>query len=174
MPRLLTVLLLATLTACDRAPESYPPPEQRHPVDGPNPGESSMMIDLSDPDAPAHYLKDIEEGDGSWRWTGQRPTLKIFVFTKDHLKLSADFTLWETALQQTGPVQLTFFVNDRPLDKIRYSEPGYGHFEKPVPSDWLTPDSESTVAIAIDKLYTAPQDGKKFGLILSRMGFEQQ
>jgi len=133
-----------------------------------------MMIDLGDPDAPTHFVKDIEDGGGAWRWTGQRPTLKILVFAREHISLSADFTLWETALQQTGPIQLSFFVNDHLLDKVRYAEPGYQHFEKPVPADWLTVDSESTVGFAIDKMYTAPEDGKKFGIILTRIGFEQK
>ena len=133
-----------------------------------------MIVDLGEAGAAAHYIKDIEDGEGAWRWTGQRPTLKIFVFAKDRLRFSTDFTVWETALQQTGPVELSFFVNDRLLGKVRYAKPGYQHFEKPLPDGCVIPDADNTVGMAIDKLYTAPQDGKKFGVILTRIGFEPQ
>lgn len=133
-----------------------------------------MMVDVGDPEATSHFVKDVEDGDGSWRWTAQNPTLKVLAFTQEGLSLSADFTIWETAFAQTGPVQLSFFVNDHLLDKIRYTEAGYKHFEKPVPASWLAVNPENIVAITVDKLYTAPQDGKKFGIILSRIGFEQK
>jgi len=159
------------LCSCERLPESYPPPEQRHPVEGPNPDPSTMMVEMGDPDAVSHIVKDVEPGDGLWRWTGQQPTVKILAFTTENVKLRCDFTLWDVAFRQTGPVELSFLVNDRVLDKIRYATPGYQHFEKLVPPDWLTTDVESTISVAIDKLYTAPQDGKKFGFILTRIGF---
>jgi hypothetical protein len=44
------------------------------------------------------------------------------------------------------------------------------HFEKPVPPEWLTPESESTITVKVDKLYVAPDDGAKFGIIFSRIG----
>ena len=161
------------LCACERFPDSYPPPEQRHPVEGPNPDPSTMLVNLSDPDAASHFVKDFEPGNGAWRWTGQNPTLKILAFTTDKVKFRVDFTLWPVAFQQTGPVELSFFVNQRLVDKVRYTTPGYKHFEKPVPPDWLTTDVESTVAVSIDKMYVAPEDGKKFGFILTSIGFVQ-
>jgi hypothetical protein len=130
-----------------------------------------MMVEMGEGEAATHVLKDVEPGEGTWRWTGQQPTLKILAFTTENVKLRVDFTLWDVAFHETGPVELSFFVNGHLLDKIRYSAPGYQHFEKPIPADWLTTDVESTVSIVIDKMYTAPQDGKKFGFILSRIGF---
>lgn len=132
-----------------------------------------MMVEMSNPDASWHIVQDIEPGapGDQWRWTDQHPALKILAVTTQNLKLSVDFTLWDVAFRQTGPVELSFLVNDRMLDKIRYTAPGQKHFEKPIPPDWLTTDVESVVAVGIDKLYTAPQDGKKFGFILSRIGF---
>ncbi len=133
-----------------------------------------MMIDMSSPDASEHVLKDVRDNPGGqWRWTGQEPTLKTLVFATDQLKLKADFTLWDEAFKQTGPLDLQFFVNGKQLDQVLYDTPGHKHFEKPVPADWLPTDIESTIAIKVDKLYTAPQDGAKFGVILSRIGFEQ-
>jgi len=134
-----------------------------------------MMVDMSAPDASWHVVKDIEPGSTGdlWRWTKQNPSLKILATTTQNLKLNVDFTLWDVAFRQTGPVELTFLVNGRTLDKIRYATPGQKHFEKPIPPEWLTTDVESIVSVAIDKLYVAPQDGEKFGFILSRVGFDR-
>jgi hypothetical protein len=63
-------------------------------------------------------------------------------------------------------------VNGRPLDKIRYATPGLKQFEKPVPPDWLAADADTTLAMSVDKLYVAPKDGVKFGVILQRIGFK--
>jgi hypothetical protein len=172
--RILCIVGLALLCSCERYPESYPPPQQRQPAEGPNPGPS-MLVEMSSPDASRHIVKDVENGAPGdlWRWTNQQPTLKILAQTTDKLKLSVDFALWAEAFKQTGPVELSFFVNGHLLDKIRYTSPGNKHFEKPIPPEWLASDTESTVSVAIDKLYTAPQDGKKFGFILSSIGFVQ-
>jgi hypothetical protein len=172
--RILAVTFLLGLCACDRAPESYPVPEQRQPVEGANPVAGNMLIDMETSDVGQHLVKDVYQYTGSpWRWTGSEPTLKVLVYTTDHLKLTADFTLWDEAFKQTGPLELTFLVNGKTLDSVQYSSPGAKHFEKPVPPDWLTTDVESTFGMKIDKLYVAPQDGAKFGVILSRIGFVQ-
>jgi hypothetical protein len=175
LPQTLSILLLAFLCSCERFPQSYSPPEQRHPVEGSNPDAASMLVEMSDPDTTWHILKDIEPGapGDQWCWTGRQPSVKILAATTQNLKLIVDFTLWPVAFQQTGPVVLSFMVNDRLLDKIRYTAPGEKHFEKLVPPDWLTTDVESIVSVSIDKLYTAPTDGIKFGFILSRIGFLQ-
>lgn len=134
-----------------------------------------MLVEMSGPEAAWHIVKDINPGapGDQWRWTGRQPTVKILAVTTENLKLIVDFTLWPVAFQQTGPVELSFQVNDRLLDKIQYTSPGEKHFEKPIPAGWLTTDVESTVSVSVDKLYTAPQDGAKFGFILSRIGFLQ-
>jgi hypothetical protein len=134
-----------------------------------------MIVDMGDPDVGGQIVKDIDAaGPGvPWRWTHQQPTVKILAVSTEHMRLVADFALWDVALKQTGPVELSFLVNNRLVDRVRYTAPGTYHFEKSIPPDWLTTDVESTVAISIDKLYTAPQDGMKFGFILSRIGFAQ-
>src|SRR5215472_391881 len=140
-----SLLVMAVLCSCERYPDSYPPPEQRHPVEGVNPGLSSMMVEMSSADASWHFVKDVEPGQpgDQWRWTKQEPTLKILAITTTKLKLSVDFSLWDTAFQQTGPVEISFSVNGKQLDKVRYTSPGYKHFEKAIPPDWLATDVES-------------------------------
>jgi hypothetical protein len=171
-----TALLLScllSLAACDRLPESYPPPEQRHPVEGFNPGPDAMMVDMGDPDASLHVVKDIYAATSApWRWTSKDPTVQLLLLSTENLKFSADFAIWDDGFKITGPLEISFLVNGRLLDKIRYPTPGVKHFEKPVSADWLSVDADTTIAMSVDKLYVAPLDGVKFGVILTRMGFK--
>jgi hypothetical protein len=129
-----------------------------------------MLLEMDDVGLPPHVVKDIlERYRVPWRWTGREPTLKLLALVIDHVKLVCDFTLWDVAFAQTGPLDLEFFVNGKSLEKDRYDTPGFKHFEKLVPSDWLSTVQESTVSIKIDKLYEAP-DGANVGIILSRFG----
>ena len=156
------------LCGCEHYPESYPPPAQ-FAGGRPNP---EVMVDFGEPGAAGHIVKDIVPFvHGSWVWTGKQPTLKILAVSTEGMKLQADFALWDDGFKQTGPVALTFKVNDRDLDTVRYDTPGLKHFEKAVPSGWLSSGLEATVSITADKVYTAA-DGKQFGFILSRIGFK--
>jgi len=164
-------LLLLSFSACERPPEVYPPPEQRHPLEGINPGPDAMMVEMSSPDAKLSIVKDVYEPGGTpWRWTEQDPTVKVLVLSTDNLKLSADFALWDDGFKSTGPVGLTFFVNGKMLDSVRYTTPGVKHYENPVPAGWIMPDTEVPISFHVDKLYVSPRDQKRFGVILTRIG----
>lgn len=164
---------LFCLLACDRLPESYAPPEQRHPVEGFNPGPDAMMVEMSDPDASLNIVKDIySQTDPSWRWTAQNPTIRLLLLSTENLKFNADFAIWDQGFKNTGPLDIEYFVNGKLLDKVHYTSPGVKHFEKPVSPDWLSVDSETTAAMLIDKIYVSPRDQAKFGVILTRIGFK--
>ena len=135
-----------------------------------------MMVNMNDVNAQLHFVKDISsklEGE-TWRWTGKRPTVKVLLVKTRGLKLVSDFTVWEGTLPQTGPVTISFYTDDKLLDKMRVDTPGYKHFEKEVNPDWLQTANETMIAAEIDKLYVAPEDGTKLGFILTRLGFERQ
>jgi hypothetical protein len=157
-------------------PEWYPPPPQRQPLTIPEPPAGSMMVNMNDLDAPAHFVKDISstlEG-ATWRWTQKRPTLKILLVKTQGLKFATDFTIWEGTLKQTGPVTISFFVDDKLLDNVRYDTPGYKHFEKPVDPAWLQTGTDTLVSAEIDKVYVDPGDKATLGFILTKMGFERR
>ena len=165
-------LFLATLTvlicSCNRYPESYAPPQQFNSPGGPDP---NLIIDFGQPEAATHIVKDIDPFvHVNWVLTRQEPTLNIIAMSNQGMKLRVDFTLLEDSLRQTGPVQMTFRVNGKTLDEVRYDRPGHKIFETSVPADWLIPEHENTVSIGIDKLFTA-EDGTPYGFILSRIGF---
>ena len=129
------------------------------------------MVDMSDPDANLHIAKDIyNPGSAPWRWSGQNPTVRTLAVSAENIKFRVDFAIWADSFKITGPLEITFLVNGRPLDKIRYTSSGDKHFEEPVPADWLTADAENTLALNVDKLYVSPTDRNKFGVILVRMG----
>jgi hypothetical protein len=143
-------------------------------VEGYNPGPEAMMVDMSDPDASLHVVKDIyAPANPSWRWTSQNPTVKLLLFSTENLKFNADFAIWDDGFKTTGPVEIAYQVNGKLLDTVRYTTPGVKHFEKSVPPDWLSVDADTAVGMSIDKLYVAPRDGVKFGVILTRLGFKQ-
>ena len=132
------------------------------------------MVEMSDPNANLHIVKDIyNPGNAPWRWTNQNPTVRTLAVSTGNLKFRADFAIWNDSFKVTGPVEIAFLVNGHPLDKIRYTSPGDKHFEKPLPDDWVGADTETTLALFVDKLYTSPTDGNKFGVILVRMGLAE-
>ncbi len=126
---------------------------------------------MMDPDVDAHIVRDIGPAvDPRWRWTQSHPALRIRVHGVEPLIYSIDFTLPEVTFRDTGPVTITFLVNDHVLDRVRYTASGSQHFEQAVPRDWIPQDQVATVGAEIDKLWRSPDDGKTYGFILSRMG----
>ena len=160
--------LTILLCSCNRYQESYAPPGQFPAGGGPNP---NLIIDFGQPEATRHIAKDVDPFvHVNWVLTGREPTLNILAISGENMKLLVDFTLLEDSLRQTGPVELTFQVNGKILDQVRYTSPGHKRFEKGVPSGWLIAEKENAVSIGIDKLFTT-EDGTKYGFILSRIGF---
>jgi len=175
LTRIACFLSLLCLAGCDRLPESYPPPEQRQPVAGFNPegDPNAMMVAMDNVDADQLIVKDIYPGSGiPWRWTKQEPTVKVLLLASEKMKFSADFAIWDGGFKVTGPLEISFLVNGKLLDKVRYTTPGNKHFEKPVPPEWLDGDTHAALALSVDKLYIAQVDKAQFGVILTRMGLK--
>ena len=133
------------------------------------------LIDMSDGAAERHIVKDISLGatDSSWRWTGHRPTVKFNLTDTVGFKYRADFAIADVTFKQTGPVSVTFFINDAKLATVRYDTAGAKVFEVPVPAGMLLANAENTAAAEIDKDFIAKEDGAHLGFILSRLGLER-
>jgi len=132
------------------------------------------MVEMNDPDASLRIKKDIyPQADPSWRWTAQSPTVQLLVLAPQNLKFHADFAIWDGGIKALGPLEITYLVNGKPLDKVLYTTPGVKQFEKPVPPDWLSPESDTTLTMSMDKVIVASADGNKLGVILVRMGLRQ-
>lgn len=163
------------LCGCGNLPEPYAPPAQRPFFEAP--AEAVRILNMADADAERHFVQDIsaELAANTWRWTGKRPTIRLHPNTNRKLMYSIDFAIAGSTFEQTGPVTLSFFVNDRLLDRVHYAKPGRQRFQKPVPSEWVKPDENATLAAEIDKLWTPPPPGgTPLGFILVSLGLEQQ
>ncbi|HSW50122.1 MAG TPA: hypothetical protein VLH09_08105 [Bryobacteraceae bacterium] len=173
LPGALALALL--LTGCVNIPSTYQPPIERRPTTGPGSGALGSMISMNDPGAQAYIVRDVSATveSGAWRWAFKRPELRFALARVKDVKLAVDLTVAKETFDATGPVTISFFVNDRLLEAVRYDQPGDKHFEKLVPAGWLRPDAMTTVSAEIDKLYKSPLDGAELGFILSRAGFIQ-
>ena len=157
------------LCGCQNAPQAFAPPEQR-----PQLRElyTSSVVSVGDVGARGHFVQDIDDyvAAGTWSWTRQRPTVRVRVGYNASLKYTIDFALAQRTLKDTGPVNLSFYVNDHLLDRVRYVHAGQLHFEKPVPPEFLRPGATNTVAAEIDKVWVSQDSGARLGFILVRMG----
>jgi len=163
------------LGACRNLPEAYAPPEQRPLILVDRPYRVRRVISMDDSDAPSRFVRDISPAlAGTWRWTGQRPAIDIFMRVNEGVRYVIDFALPEVTFKATGPVTVSFLVNDHLLDSVRYTEAGDKHFEKPVPAEWIPVGRDSTVGAEIDKVWTAPDDRAKLGFVLVRIGLTQR
>ena len=170
--KIMCLVLCVTLAGCDPAPW-FAVPQQR-PSLGNVTGHAARVVEMDDPLADQRIVRDILPlTDTTWRWTGRRPAVKISIRADENLKYSIDFTLPQVTFKDTGPVSIAFTVNDHVLDRVRYTEPGFKHFEKAVPPDWLAIDAYAIVGAEIDKLWIDPDSGRKYGFIVSRMGLTE-
>jgi hypothetical protein len=162
------------LSSCQNMPEPYAPPVQRQPFEDARPHRVSRIVAMSDSDAATHFVQDIAPGDpAAWKWTNQKPTVKVVPRTNLRLRYVIDFSVPEVTFKVTGPVTLTFFVNDHALASIRYTAPGEYHYEKDVPPEWIELLKDTFLSASIDKVWVSPTDGAKLGFILTRIGLTQ-
>jgi hypothetical protein len=163
------------LSACQNMPEPYAPPEQRQPFENFRPYRITRVVNMADGDADAHIVSGISDiNSGSWRWTLNRPTLRLTIRSNENLTYFIDFAIAGTTFAQTGPVTVSFFVNDHLLDSVHYTAPGEQHFEKKIPAGWVEANKDVIVAAEIDKVWTPPEEGPHLGFILTRIGLQQE
>jgi len=165
---------MLTSSACQNMPGPFAPPVQRQPLADFRPYRISGIVNMSDADAQTRFVQDITGLQAAtWRWTGKRPTVRVMTRSTENLKYTIDFAIVEATLATTGPVTVTFLVNDRVLDRARYTHAGSQHFEKPIPAGWVTAGEDVTVGAEVDKLWVPADNSPKLGMILVRMGLTQ-
>lgn len=175
--RLIPVLLAAfVLSSCQNMPQPYMPPEQRQPLEQFRPYRATRVVNMSDPDAPALFVKDINSGleAGTWRWVGKRPTVRVRPRSIEGIHYVIEFTLPDVTMKDTGPVTLSFYYDDHLLDTITYKEPGQKKYDKAVPPYWIVSGKDALISAEIDKMWTNKEDGTQLGFILTSIGLTQQ
>jgi len=161
------------LCSCREPALEFAPPEQRPALEEYK-APASRVLEMDDADAPQHFVRDISSvSAANWRWTQQSPAVRIRVRSNENLKYVIDFTIADVTFKDTGPVTVAFTVNDRVLDRVRYDTPGSKHFEKAVPADWVEVNKDALAGAEIDRVWISKDDGARFGVILTRIGFRQ-
>lgn len=152
-------------------PPPSPPPQQRPPLPAFRSYRVEHFVNFAEGDM-AGVVSDVLLPSGGWSWTRKRPAVKVRLRGGLPVHYLIDFSVAEATFAQTGPINVTFFVNDHTLETVRYTAPGAQRYEKPVPPEWL--QTENIVGAEVDKLWTSPDDGAKLGLILNRIGLTEQ
>jgi hypothetical protein len=167
---LAAAILVFSLTGCQNLPPPLPLPEQFVPFETFRPYRISRTVSMGDEAAATHFVSGILPLVGTWAWTNKRPTVKLTTAGTENVLYVIDFSIADVTFKDTGPVTVTFFVNDHALGTQLYDKPGAKHWEKLVPGEWLQPKSETLVAAEIDKVWKSPDDGAQLGFILSNIG----
>lgn len=167
-------LVVALCCACTPFPASYPVPEQRPLLDGPEPAPLEAFLPFSDPRTPDYLLEgflDAAPGQ-TWRWTGRKAFLKVRLGEVKNLNLVWEFALPEGSYKPLLPVTLTYLVNQKVAGKVTYHQAGVLRHAQPVDASLLAANSENRIGIEMDKVYIAPEDKAEMGIVVSGAGFE--
>jgi hypothetical protein len=135
-------------------------------------GANKPFVRMDDPMIREYLVKDV--GDslfGSWRWTGDRPELRFDLTKTENLALEVDFSVAGATLKDTGPVTLSFLVNDQSVGTMRIAREGDYKFWRPVSGRRLDANGTNRIAVSVNPVWVAPRDGKHLGFILSAAGF---
>jgi hypothetical protein len=158
------------ISACISTPESYPVPPQHRPF-RPQVLTSTEFVGVGASDMSQFIVRDIQAADpGVWRWTGAEPELQFILQSTSDRTLIYEFVVHETTFKDTGPVTITFLVNQRVLAREHYDKPGEKKLEQPVPEDWLQIGKPVRVAARVENCWRAP-DGAILGILFKRAGF---
>lgn len=166
--------LVLIVSACRNMPGPFAPPVQRQPLEEFRPYRMSAIVDMADEDAKTHFVQDLtSNASATWRWTGQQPTLRVRMRSVENLRYVIDFAISGAMLAKTGPLTVSFLVNDRVLDRVRYDRDGAQHFENAVPPGWVTAGEDVTVGASINQAWIPPEGGPPLGIMLTRIGLTQ-
>ena len=166
-----SLLAMLGLCACRQVPEWYAVPEQRPNFEDPERWE--RMIRMTDVDARDYFVADIFDPlAANWRFTGQRPAIRLTPPPRGQRKYRIEFVIPEVFFKVTGPVALTFLVNERLLDRRRYAAAGAYVFEKDVPPEWIS-GGEVRLGAEIDKTFSSKADSRAYGFLLIAIGLKR-
>jgi hypothetical protein len=104
-------------------------------------------------------------------WTLDQPELRFRLLSTEHHWFMERFWLPRETLQQTGPLQVDFFVNGHLLDHALFAKDGDVLYQHDVPESWLNTDGFTTVRMFIHNPYVAPRDGARLGVVLTAASF---
>ncbi len=165
---LLTPLL--ALAGCQSSVPAYAPPAQRTPAAEIPLSGPPQLVWLSAPGAKPFVARDVnlEDAFEVWYWAGPRPAVRVRPKTDQGLSYVIEFLLTDEAMAQTGPVTITYSIDDHVLDRRAYASPGHYFFKEAVPRDWLKPGQDAIVSAESDRPFR--HDGIESAFRLSSLG----
>jgi len=119
-----------------------------------------------------HFVKDVLDGDGDYRWTAAQPEFRFYVRSITSRKLHARFIVSGDTLRQTGPCRIRWFVNDAEVAASSHGEPGEQLFTTEIAERILRKDAENRVRMVIENPYIAPADKQAMGVLMMEIGFQ--
>jgi hypothetical protein len=175
------VLLFATISLCftlvgcgygSRESKELPP---QYADRGELPSSTPPFVEMSHPGAPSTIVKDVSATveAGTWRWTGEHPTLKVRIPDTQGWRLLVRYAVSDVTFKETGPVKITYALNGKDLQTEMVKAPGDRVFNQPVPAAMLN-QGENIISIHVHNPWTSPTDGAKLGLILTGAGLVRQ
>ncbi len=166
------LFLLGILSlACGRKPGSFPVPEQRSLDLGVDPGGLAEFITMDDPAADDYIVRDIGRQPGTYRWAYLHPELRFRVASPAGLRFTAQIFVPEVTFKVTGPVNVTYAVNGKPLGSLRCDHFGKYEISTPVSAGWLETGKDVHVTFETDRRWVAPEDGAQLSFLLFGAGF---
>src|SRR5512138_1534918 len=112
------VLFLLFLAGCARVPSAFEPDVDRRPQEIPNRSALPADVRMNDPRAHLYFRSGISSqlAANTWRWTEKRAVLAIPLSGDiQGLRLQVDLTIPPFTFEQTGPVEVSFDINGKPL-----------------------------------------------------------
>jgi hypothetical protein len=169
------LLLLLFGTGCTPVPQWYPLPYQRVLNVGADPVGLGEFVAFSQRAAQEYVVADILEGapNDVWRWTNQNPTLRFFLLEPQAWNFQVNFVLAESTWKSTGPVRLRVMLNGQLLGEATGLAQGKHEKSWAVPPALIKPKAENIIRLELDKVFVAPGDGAKLGMILEAAGFKK-
>jgi len=138
--------------------------------------DGGEMLVVGRPDQDPYFVRDVIKGapDANDYWTREAPELKFLLKPNIDYIYVLRFYLPGQTFEKTGPVTITYFINDHLLESARYDSPEQHEYRKPVPSEWLHPGEFTVVKMVVSIPYIDPKDGTKYGFLLQSAGFERR
>ncbi len=142
---------------------------------GADPLPATTFLKMSDDAADLGIVQDIlhAEPGSSWRWTGQHPSVKVWVDGLQGWNLHVRFTFAGVIRKQVGPITIRFFVNNHELGSQRFDREQQYEYVKAVPAALLKPGIANVIALDLDRVYVSPKDGVKLGILLQEIGLKR-
>ena len=170
------LIVLVTIScggvSCGGPPDVYAPPTPRKPVDVFGTDSMSSWTAMGSSDAATYIVRDIgsDVQAEAWRWALEHPEMRFFLKSASGWKAKVDYSIAQSLLEKTGPLTLTFLVNNTPIDSVRHDHDGRFTWEKPVPESALMAGGFNYLRIEPDKT-AVEATGRPISFILTAAGF---